>query len=84
MLHTKIVEKICAGVSTVAFTALVGILSIALMAGTAPAYAEDVILDGDKVIRIENLEVFDDQGGPVLYDVEFVYGKADDLLEVEE
>jgi len=43
------------------------------------AHAETVILDGNKVIRIENLEVFDDQGGPKMYDVDFVFKPANQV-----
>jgi len=45
--------------------------SLLLGAGTAQAANGGVILDGDTVIRIENLEVFDDVGGVTVYDVDF-------------
>jgi hypothetical protein len=47
-----------------------------LLFGAGMAQAEQVILSGNNVIRIENLEVFTDQGGPELYDVEFIYSTA--------
>jgi hypothetical protein len=56
---------------SIAFALLVG-------ANTAQA-APTVILEGTKVIRIENLEVFDDTGGPEVYDVDFVYSSANNV-----
>jgi hypothetical protein len=53
-----------------------GALLISLLLGVSMAQAADVILDGNNVIRIENLEVFDDQGGPTVYDVQFVFNTA--------
>jgi hypothetical protein len=55
-------------------------IAVGLLLGAGMAWAQDVILDGNDVVRIENLQVFDDQGGPRLYDVEFVYGEAIDLF----
>jgi len=52
---------------------------ISLLLGASTALATEVILDGNKVIQINNLEVFDDQGGPELYDVQFVYGSASNV-----
>jgi hypothetical protein len=57
-----------------------GALAISLLLGASIAQAADVILDSsNNVIRIENLEVFDDQGGPELYDVEFVFDTGSNL-----
>lgn len=58
----------------------VGSVAVGLLLGAGMAQAQEVILDGDDVVRIENLQVFDDQGGPRTYDVEFVYGDAKDLF----
>ena len=69
MIFCKLVRAIVAGS-----------VAVSIFLGTAIAQAEDVILEGNDVVRIENLEVFDDQGGPLLYDVEFVYGEGQDLF----
>jgi len=50
-------------------------LLVALCMTTA-AQATEVILQGNNVIRIENLVVFQDQGGNTTYDVHFVYAAA--------
>jgi hypothetical protein len=54
-------------------------IAFALLLGANTAQAATVILEGTKVIRIENLEVFDDSGGPEVYDVDFVYGSANNV-----
>jgi hypothetical protein len=46
-------------------------VAMGLLLGASTAQAADVFLDGDTVTRIENLEVFDDQGGVTVYDVDF-------------
>ena len=54
-------------------------IALSLLLGSITAQAARVILEGTKVIRIENLEVFDDQGGPMTYDVDFVYDRGVDV-----
>jgi hypothetical protein len=56
------------------------LLAISLLFGAVTAQAATVILDGNNnVTRIDNLQVFDDLGGPVTYDVYFVYGRGVDV-----
>jgi hypothetical protein len=50
-----------------------GPVMFCFLLSTNAAQAAEVILQGNNVIRIENLEVFDDQGGPMLYDVDFLF-----------
>lgn len=54
------------------------VLAIAVLAFAGTATAVTVILDGDNVIRIENLEVQLDQG-TVLYNVDFITSSGDNL-----
>jgi hypothetical protein len=49
-----------------------GALVMALLSGAGTAQAATVIVDGDNVIRILNLEVILDQGGFTVFDVDFV------------
>ena len=56
-----------------------GFIAVSLLLGAGMAQATEVILEGNRVIRIENLEVFDDQGGPTVYDVDFVYDRGVDV-----
>ena len=51
-----------------------GITATICMASAAQA--AEVILQGNNVVRIENLEVFEDQGGSKTYDVYFLYAAA--------
>jgi hypothetical protein len=51
-------------------------LGISLLLAVSTAQAAEVILEGNNVIRIEDLVVFEDQGGPTTYDVHFVYAAA--------
>ena len=56
-----------------------GLIAVSLLLGAGMTQAAEVILEGNRVIRIENLEVFDDQGGPMVYDVNFVYDTGVDV-----
>ena len=50
-----------------------GALATVLLLGANAASAQTVILDGDNVIRIENLEIVLDQGGLTVFDMDFVF-----------
>ena len=82
-LTMKILHRV-AVVSSVSFNRLGSALvacsiAFALLLGANTAQAATVFLEGSKVIRIENLEVFDDTGGPEVYDVDFVYSSANNV-----
>jgi len=57
----------------------VGALATGLLLGTSLTQAAEVIVDGSTVIRIENLEVFDDQDEFKVYDVDFRFETASDV-----
>ena len=71
-----------AAVSSVSFHKLgsalgTGAVVASLLFGAGIAQATEVTLDGNNnVIRIDNLEVFDDREGAMLYDVQFVFNTA--------